>query len=104
MLDIACMVKPQDVCLVPEKRTEVTTEGGLDVITHVQEVQNALYQLNQEGIRVSLFIDPSIEIIQACHEMGVKIIELHTGAYANAEGYSQEQELQRIRISCRVCK
>ena len=99
MLDIACMVKPQDVCLVPEKRTEVTTEGGLDVITHEEEVKRALQQLGQEGIRVSLFIDPVIEIIQACHEMGVKIIELHTGAYANAEGSIQTHELERIKLA-----
>jgi pyridoxine 5-phosphate synthase len=97
MLDIACRVHPQDVCLVPEKRTEVTTEGGLDVIGKIQEVQLATQTLVKEGIKVSLFIDPEIEVIQACRDIGVKIVELHTGAYANATGESQGRELLRIQ-------
>lgn len=97
MLDIACRVQPQDVCLVPEKRTEVTTEGGLDVLGKLKEVKSALTILNAADIRVSLFIDPEIEVIQACHDLGVKIIELHTGAYANASGSTQLAELVRIK-------
>jgi pyridoxine 5-phosphate synthase len=97
MLDIACRVHPQDVCLVPEKRTEVTTEGGLDVIGKIQEVQLATQTLVKEGIKVSLFIDPEIEVIQACRDIGVGIVELHTGAYANATGESQGRELLRIQ-------
>ena len=99
MLEIACRVQPQDVCLVPEKRTEVTTEGGLDVLGNFNEVKLALSILGQAGIKVSLFIDPEITVIQACHDLGVQIIELHTGAYANATGVLQQTELQRIQIA-----
>ena len=97
MLDIACRVQPQDVCLVPEKRTEVTTEGGLDVLGKIEEVRSAINTLTKEGIKVSLFIDPEMEVIQACRDIGVGIIELHTGAYANATGDSQSHELLRIQ-------
>lgn len=97
MLEIACRVQPQDVCLVPEKRTEVTTEGGLDVLGKFNEVKFALRLLSDAGIKVSLFIDPEMSVIQACHDLGVRIIELHTGAYANAEGLAQQSELQRIQ-------
>lgn len=98
MLDIACKVKPQDVCLVPEKRIELTTEGGLDVREHFNQVQTAVSQLTTEGIRVSLFIDADSEQIQAARETGASIIELHTGSFAEAtEGsLEQAQELERI--------
>ena len=98
MLDIACKVKPQDVCLVPEKRIELTTEGGLDVREHFNQVQTAVSQLTTEGIRVSLFIDADSEQIQAARETGASIIELHTGSFAEAtEGsVEQAQELERI--------
>ncbi|SMC33945.1 pyridoxine 5'-phosphate synthase [Polynucleobacter kasalickyi] len=99
MLEIACRVQPQDVCLVPEKRTEVTTEGGLDVLGKFNEVKLALKILGEAGIKVSLFIDPDRGVIQACHDLGVKIVELHTGAYANASGSKQVAELQRIKIA-----
>ena len=98
MLDIACQVKPHDVCLVPEKRIELTTEGGLDVREHFNQVQAAVSQLTSEGIRVSLFIDADSEQIQAARETGASIIELHTGSFAEAtEGsVEQAQELERI--------
>ncbi|MFL9923570.1 pyridoxine 5'-phosphate synthase [Herbaspirillum lusitanum] len=100
MLDFACTIQPQDVCLVPEKRNEVTTEGGLDVVGHFAQVQAAIKQLQEAGIRVSLFIDPDAEQIQAAAEAGAPVIELHTGRYAEV---TEEKELQiellRIRSS-----
>lgn len=97
MLDIACSIRPQDVCLVPERREEVTTEGGLDVRRYFTEVQAAIRQLQAEGIRVSLFIDADAEQIAASSEAGASVIELHTGRYADAGGGTQQQELERIR-------
>lgn len=84
MLDIACQVLPQDVCLVPEKRHELTTEGGLDVVGHFDDVKQAVAQLKNAGIRVSLFIDADLAQIEAAHNVGATVIELHTGAYADA--------------------
>ena len=97
MLKIACQVKPHDVCLVPEKREEVTTEGGLDVLGHYEAVQNATTQLKNAGIRVSLFIDPEEHQILAARDVGAAVIELHTGRYADLAGEAQVQELERIR-------
>lgn len=99
MLDIACAVKPHDVCLVPEKREELTTEGGLNVVEHFNQVQNAVNQLHHQGIRVSLFIDPEPAQIEAAAKAGARIIELHTGNYAHADQGSneQKQELERTR-------
>lgn len=97
MLDIACGVRPQDVCLVPEKREEVTTEGGLDVRRYFSEVQAAIRQLQAEGIRVSLFIDPEEDQIRAAAELGAPVIELHTGRYAEAGDGERAHELERIR-------
>ena len=97
MLNIACQVKPHDVCLVPEKREEVTTEGGLDVIGHFAAVKAATTQLQNAGIRVSLFIDPEEKQIQAAKDVGATVVELHTGRYADLDGDVQVQELERIR-------
>mgnify|MGYP000004498949 CR=1 FL=1 len=97
MLDIACKVLPQDVCLVPEKRHELTTEGGLDVIGGFAQVQAAVKQLESNGIRVSLFIDPEETQIQAAVDSGARVIELHTGAYAEAPANQIEHELTRLR-------
>jgi pyridoxine 5-phosphate synthase len=97
MVDFACRIKPQDVCLVPERREEVTTEGGLDVVRYFAEVRKAVQQLQKEGIRVSLFIDPDATQIQAAAEAGAPVIELHTGRYADAhDAVEQCSELQRI--------
>ena len=99
MLDFACRIKPQDVCLVPERRAEVTTEGGLDVVRYFSQVQAAVRQLQAEGIRVSLFIDPDAEQIKAASEAGAPVIELHTGRYADAYDASQQQrEFERIQL------
>jgi pyridoxine 5-phosphate synthase len=97
MLEIACRIQPQDVCLVPERRNEVTTEGGLDVIRFFDDVKRACDRLAKAGIRVSLFIDADPEQIRASAEAGAPVIELHTGRYADTEGDEQQQELQRIR-------
>jgi pyridoxine 5-phosphate synthase len=98
MLDFACRVKPQDVCLVPERREEVTTEGGLDVTRYFSQVKAAVKQLQTEGIRVSLFIDADANQIQAAAESGATVIEIHTGRYADADvSMAQELELNRVR-------
>lgn len=97
MLDIACDVRPHDVCLVPEKRAELTTEGGLDVAGHFESVRAACRQLTDAGARVSLFIDADETQIRAAHEVGAPVIELHTGRYADAhdEG-EQRREYERV--------
>lgn len=98
MLDFACRIKPQDVCLVPERRNEVTTEGGLDVAKHFADVQAAVRQLQAEGIRVSLFIDAEETQIRAAAEAGAPVIEIHTGRYADAPTEKvQQQELERVQ-------
>jgi pyridoxine 5-phosphate synthase len=97
MIDIACQVKPHDVCLVPEKREEVTTEGGLDVLGHFDAVKAATKKLVDAGIRVSLFIDPEDRQIQAAKDVGATVVELHTGRYADLSGADQAKELERIR-------
>ncbi|KRC85593.1 Pyridoxine 5'-phosphate synthase [compost metagenome] len=99
MLEIACAVKPSDVCLVPEKRTELTTEGGLEVAGAMGPVSDAVALLAEAGIRVSLFIDPDPVQIAAAAKAGAPVIELHTGAYAEAEGEAAEAELRRIRVA-----
>ena len=97
MLDIACEIKPHDVCLVPEKRAELTTEGGLDVAGHFDAVAAACRQLADAGCRVSLFIDPDETQIRAAHETGAPVIELHTGRYAEAhDAGEQEREFERV--------
>ena len=100
MLAIACKVLPQDVCLVPEKRTELTTEGGLDVVAGYGAVKAAVDQLQSHGIRVSLFIDPDPVQIQAAVDVGASVIELHTGAYAEApNAVAVEHELSRLKAA-----
>ena len=97
MLDIACDVRPHDVCLVPEKREELTTEGGLDVAGRFEAVRAACRQLADAGSRVSLFIDAEEAQIRAAHEVGAPVIELHTGRYAEAHDESeQRREYERI--------
>ncbi len=96
MLEIACHLKPEKVCLVPEKRAELTTEGGLDVVAQERTVLQACQQLTANGIEVSLFIDAEIDQISAARSAGVPVIELHTGPYAEAKGEAQERELSRL--------
>ncbi len=98
MLDFACKLRPADVCLVPEKRLEVTTEGGLDVLGAFEQVKAACTQLARVGIRVSLFIDADAGQIEAAAAAGAPVIEIHTGRYAEAaDGAAQARELERLR-------
>ena len=98
MIDIACDIKPHFVCLVPEKRQEVTTEGGLDVASQQDKINAAVRLLSEAGILVSLFIDADHRQIEAAVASGAPYIEIHTGAYAEApEGLEREAELSRIR-------
>lgn len=97
MLANALVVQPEDVCIVPEKREEVTTEGGLDVIAQQDKVRFYVEKLQTASIRVSIFIGADKAQIQAAYDAGARVIELHTGAYADAETPAQrEQERQRI--------
>ena len=98
MIAIAVEVAPQDVCLVPERREERTTEGGLDVIGNFLQVQSAVKKLKDAGVRVSLFIGPDAVQIDAAKKTGAPVIELHTGTFADAENaVDQQRELQRIK-------
>src|SRR5947209_6352626 len=84
IVDVALRIVPDEVCLVPEKREEVTTEGGLDVVANGKELEPTIKRLHSAGIRVSLFIDPDLGQIDASVELGAEIVELHTGRLANA--------------------
>ena len=105
MIDFACQIKPHDVCLVPERREEVTTEGGLDVARFFTQVQAAVKQLQHEGCSVSLFIDADRVQIQASKDAGAGVIELHTGRYADAlSATAQQSELARIAAGVDVAR
>ena len=96
MLQIAAKIGPQDCCLVPENRAELTTEGGLEVAGQQQKIRDACVRLAECGIRVSLFIDPDSRQLDAAVAARAPVVELHTGAYAEAQGSEQEVELERI--------
>ena len=96
MVAIAMRIQPTDVCLVPEKRAELTTEGGLDVAGQIGKVSAACKALGEAGIRVSLFIDPERAQLDAAIAAGAPVVELHTGRYADTDGDEQAQELERI--------
>jgi pyridoxine 5-phosphate synthase len=96
MLAIALRHKPHAACIVPEKRTEVTTEGGLDAAGGQGDLQRFVTALGGAGIRVSLFIDPDLAQLDAAKRLGAPVVELHTGAYCEAEGAAQERELERL--------
>lgn len=105
MLDVALEVKPGMVTLVPEKRQELTTEGGLDVKTHGEALKKFVAHLKDAGIRVNLFIDPSPDAVKACHRIGSDGLELHTGTYADVkEGHLRDAELKRICDSATLSK
>ncbi|OIO67134.1 MAG: pyridoxine 5'-phosphate synthase [Zetaproteobacteria bacterium CG_4_9_14_3_um_filter_49_83] len=97
MVLIAKTLKPQACCLVPEKREELTTEGGLDVVSHISRLKSVVSTLAASNIRVSMFIDPSFEQIDASREIAAPVIELHTGHYANLHGEEKIKELAMIR-------
>jgi len=102
MVSIAVKLKPQACCLVPEKREELTTEGGLDVAGHQPRMASVVAKLTDAGSRVSMFIDPAEEQIRACHAIGAPVIELHTGHFANLSGVAREQELTAIRDAAKL--
>src|SRR3990170_1697257 len=105
MLDVALEVKPDMVTIVPEKRQELTTEGGLDVKTHGESLKKFVSHLKDAGISVNLFVDPSPDAVKACHRIGSDGLELHTGTYAEArEGNAREAELKRIYDSAVLSK
>ena len=97
MIAIACQAQPDQVCLVPERREEVTTEGGLDVIAAESDIAEAVEKLHASGIEVSVFIDPNLSQIEACSRIAADTIELHTGQYALAQREQVEIELSKIR-------
>jgi pyridoxine 5-phosphate synthase len=100
IVDFALRLPPDEVCLVPENRQEITTEGGLDLIKHQRQLRPTIKRLNAAGIRVSLFIDPVSEQVETARELGVDIVELHTGALANAFTEKiEQQELERLRAA-----
>ena len=97
ILQIALKLLPDDACLVPENRREVTTEGGLDAAGQIKTLAPTVKRLQSAGIRVSLFIEPSPDQIEAAQKLGAEMIELHTGTYANAFGEAHDEELARLR-------
>lgn len=97
MLQIALKTKPNAVCLVPEKRAELTTEGGLDVIQNSTKLIPIINALKQAKIRVSLFVDADLNQIKKSQEIGADIIEIHTGIYCHNKGQAQEKEFERIK-------
>jgi pyridoxine 5-phosphate synthase len=101
MIGIARKVLPQDCCLVPESRQEVTTEGGLNVLEQTPRISDAVKALGGSGIRVSLFIDPDLEQIEAAKRSGAPVIELHTGAYADSTGAARAREFERLHAAAK---
>lgn len=101
MLGVAARIKPTDCCLVPEKRAELTTEGGLDVAGQPDKVGAACRELAENGIRASLFIDPDKKQLDAAVAAGAPVVELHTGSYADSKGDEQQAELARIEEAAR---
>src|SRR2546430_3155470 len=103
IVDVALKIVPDEVCLVPEKREEVTTEGGLDVVANRNELEPTIKRLQLAGIRVSLFVDPSLEQIDAAHELAVEMVELHTGKLANAFSEKiEKQELENLQAAAKA--
>jgi pyridoxine 5-phosphate synthase len=102
MIRIAQRVLPQDCCLVPESRQEITTEGGLDVAGQTPRISEACKMLGASGIRVSLFIDPDAAQIEAAQRAGAPVVELHTGAFAEARGAAQAREFDRLRSAAKL--
>jgi pyridoxine 5-phosphate synthase len=99
IVDIALAILPEEVCLVPENRAEITTEGGLDAVVQKKALESTVRRLQSGGIRVSLFIEPSPSQIEAAAALRAEVIELHTGAFANAIAAAREGELKRLRTA-----
>jgi pyridoxine 5-phosphate synthase len=104
MVAYAEKTRPDDACFVPEKREELTTEGGLDVVAHKAKVEEAVKQLQERGINVSLFIDPERAQIETAKEIGARGIEIHTGTYCNSAGAARAKELQAVIAAVRFAR
>ncbi|MDQ6972196.1 MAG: pyridoxine 5'-phosphate synthase [Mariprofundaceae bacterium] len=104
MVSICCELKPAACCLVPEKREELTTEGGLDVASHQARLHSVVSRLNDAGVRVSMFIDPDPAQVEASHAVGAPVIELHTGHYANLSAGEKAKELVRVKAAARQAR
>lgn len=102
ILGIALKVKPHFVCMVPENREEVTTEGGLDVVGQKEALRASVSQLEQNGTRVSMFIDPDLDQVRASAEIGASMIELHTGTFANELGEKRAIEAARLKVAAEL--
>jgi pyridoxine 5-phosphate synthase len=102
LLGIAAQLRPADCCLVPERRAEITTEGGLDVVAQAARIREAGLQLAAAGVRVALFVDPDPAQIEAAARAGAPVVELHTGAYAESAGGARASELERLRSAARL--
>ena len=102
MVRIAASIKPDMVTLVPEKRQELTTEGGLDLIGQKTHLKEFIYRIHDSGIPVSLFINPHIMDVDISKELGADMVEIHTGLYSNAKGRKQEDELHRVTEAVKV--
>lgn len=104
MVAFAERLVPDDVCLVPEKRRELTTEGGLDVVRHRQKIAEAIRRLKERGIRVNLFVDPERAQIEVSREVGAHGVEIHTGLYCNAAGAERERQLEAVGAMARLAQ
>ena len=105
IIEIACDVQPELATLVPEKRQELTTEGGLNVIDNIKQIRNTIERLHDSEISVSLFIEPDINQVDASAEINADIIEIHTGHYANAVGEENIfEELEKVRLAAKHAK
>jgi pyridoxine 5-phosphate synthase len=104
MVTFAADARPDDACFVPEKREELTTEGGLDVISQRARIKEAVSRLQGCGIQVSLFIDPDRKQIEAAKAVGAHAVEIHTGAYCNASGAAREKELEGVSAAAKLAQ
>lgn len=105
MVRTAQTIKPDQVTLVPERREEITTEGGLDVLLHSGNLQQIVSELRDSGFAVSVFVDPDLEQIRGCHKIGIDTIEINTGKYADAwRGPSAEHELEKVRTAAQAAR
>lgn len=99
ILDIALKILPEEVCIVPENRAEITTEGGLDAVGQLKLLTPTVQRLQKAGVRVSLFIEPDADQIEAARQLGAEMVELHTGAFANVLGRDRDREVARLRTA-----
>jgi pyridoxine 5-phosphate synthase len=104
MLEFAESLRPDDACFVPEKREELTTEGGLDVVPHKSKIKDAVRRLQDRGIQVTLFVDPEKKQIDAANEVGAHGVEIHTGTYCNAYGAGREKERQAVAVAATLAR